>query len=163
LTKHFEPEGTRSHFQPKDPDFAAKVRASFARQAFMTHLGARLVTVEAGHVEIEVDYRKELTQQHEYIHAGVTGSIVDTACGYAAYTLQPPETTVLTVEYKLNLLRPAVGEKLLASARVLRAGKSITVCQGEVFAIQGGQRTLCAATLATIMTLAGQPDTPAKP
>ena len=162
MTNSETPGSRLPTFQPKDPDFATKVRASFSRQPFMAHLGARIVTVEAGHVEIEVDYRKELTQQHEYIHAGVTGAIVDSACGYAAYTLQPPETTVLTVEYKLNLLRPAVGEKLLASARVLRSGKNITVCQGEVFSIQDGQRTLCAATLATIMTLPGQPDTSAK-
>lgn len=162
MTNSDTPGSHQPAFQPKDPDFAARIHDSFIRQAFMVHLGARLVTVEPGRVEIELDYRKELTQQHEYIHAGVTGAIVDSACGYAAYTLQPPGTTVLTVEYKLSLLRPAVGEKLLASARVLRSGKNITVCQGEVFGIQNGQRTLCAATLATIMTLPGQPDTSAK-
>ena len=147
-------------FAVPDPDFESKVRESFARQKFMTYLGCRVVSVAPGRVEIEVPFRDELTQQHSFFHAGVTGSIVDSACGYAAFTLMPVGYSVLTVEYKLNLLSPAHGEKLRARAVVERAGKSIYVCRGEVFAVADGVEKLCAVTLATVMALPGRTDEP---
>lgn len=154
------PTQSTPQFVPDDPAFEARVRESFARQRFMAFLGARLVSVAPGRVEIEVTRRDELTQQHGFIHAGVTGSIIDSACGYAAYTLMPAGHSVLTVEYKLNLLNPAEGGKLIARAVVERAGKSIYVCRGEVFAVADGVEKICAVTLATVMALPGRSDGP---
>jgi uncharacterized protein (TIGR00369 family) len=107
-------------------------------------------------VEIRAAYRPELTQQHNYFHAGVSGAIADSACGYAAYSLMPADCSVLTVEYKINLLAPAVGEELIARARVLRSGKTLKVCSGEVYAQKNGVETHCAMMLATIMCLPGK-------
>jgi uncharacterized protein (TIGR00369 family) len=128
----------------------------------MQHLGAELTAVRPGECEIRVPYREELTQQHGYFHAGVTASIADSASGYAAYSMMPPDCSVLTVEYKINLVAPAAGEMLVARARVLRSGKTLKVCAADVFAVKDGAENLCATSLSTIMAMAGKPDTPPK-
>jgi uncharacterized protein (TIGR00369 family) len=140
-------------FAPQDENFAARVRASFARQRLMETIGARLMTVSAGEVEIALPFREDLTQQHGYLHAGIVTSIVDSACGYAALSLTPAGAEVLSVEYKINLLSPASGERMIARGRVIRAGRNLTVCLGEVFAVSDGQEKLVATMLATMMTI----------
>ncbi|MEO8038783.1 MAG: PaaI family thioesterase [Betaproteobacteria bacterium] len=113
------------------PDFATRGRASFDRQGAMALIGARLATIDAGGVDIELPFRDELLQQHGFMHAGIVTTVMDTACGFAAFTLMPAGAAVLTIEFKVNLLSPAKGESLLATGRVLRAGRNVTVCQGE--------------------------------
>jgi uncharacterized protein (TIGR00369 family) len=140
-----------------------RVRESFLRQGLMRHLGAELTVVRAGECEIRVGHREELTQQHGYFHAGVTASIADSASGYAAYSLMPAGHSVLTVEYKINLMAPAAGEMLVARARVVRSGKTLKICTADVFAVKDGVETLCATSLSTIMALAGKSDAPAGP
>lgn len=147
-------------FEAQDPEYQRRVRESFARQGLMRHLGAELVSLTPGGAEIRLPFRPELTQQHDYFHAGATGAIADTACGYAAYTLMPADASVLTVEYKINLLAPADGDELVARARVVRAGKTLTICLADVFARKGGDEKHCATVLATIMCMAGKPDRP---
>src|SRR6476619_6057307 len=114
-------------FQPLNPSFATEVKQSFARQKIMSLFGAELILVEPGVVEITLPYRADLTQQHGYVHAGIVTAIADTACGYAAYTLMPPESDVLAVEFKVNLLRPAKAELFVALAEVIKPGKTLTV------------------------------------
>ncbi|MCA1614592.1 MAG: PaaI family thioesterase [Acidobacteria bacterium] len=139
-------------FKPRDPDYERRVRESFARQRAMETLGMRLLRVAPGEVEIGLDFRGEFTQQHGYLHAGVVTAAVDTACGYAALTLTDAGSEVLSVEFKLNLLSPAAGERFVARARVVRAGRNITVCAGDVFALRGGgEEKLVATMLATMM------------
>ena len=145
-----------------DPQAERRVRESFARQGLMRLLGAELAALRAGECDIRVRFRKELTQQHEYFHAGVTAAIADSACGYSAYSLMPADCSVLTVEYKINLIAPAEGEALIARARVLRSGKTLKVCAADVFAVKGGVETLCATTLSTIMAMYGKADAPAR-
>ncbi|WP_327658417.1 PaaI family thioesterase [Streptomyces sp. NBC_00483] len=122
----------------------ARIRKSFDRQGLMAHLGAQLTEVAEGRVHIALPSRPELTQQHGYFHAGATSSIADSAGGYAAYTLFPEGTEVLTVEYKINLLAPAIGDHLEAVGTVLKPGRTLTVCQLEVFGVQGDRRKLVA-------------------
>src|SRR5215813_1260110 len=117
-----------------NPSFAADVKNSFAKQAVMAAIGAKLVLVDAGVVHISLPYRKDLTQQHGYLHAGIVTTIADSACGYAAYTLMPPKAAVLSVEFKVNLLRPAKGQEFLAVAEVLKPGRTLTVVRADVFA-----------------------------
>lgn len=147
--------------QPRDPAFAAKVRDSFARQGIMAHLGSRLDTVEPGLVEISVPYRDELSQQHSYFHAGVVATLADSAAGYAAFSLMPAGSSVLSVEFKVNLLAPADGQRLVARGRVVRSGRTLTVCQMEAEVEKDGRRTLCMVGQATMMCLPGKPDRPA--
>lgn len=135
----------------RNPDFEAVVRASYARQGLMAHLGAELVRVAPGEVEIGVGFRDVLTQQHGFFHAGVTTAIVDSACGYAALTVMAAGSEVLSVDFTTHLLAPARGDRIVARARVIRSGRTITVCQGDVFAIADGARTHCAAMTATMM------------
>ena len=123
---------------PRDPDFETRVRASFARQQFMTLLGAQLERVAAGDVCIRLPYRAALTQQHGFLHAGAVTTVVDSACGYAALTLMEPGAAVLSVEFKVNLLAPARGREFVAVGRVIRAGRTLTVCTGEVRALPDG-------------------------
>jgi len=132
-------------------EFEQRVRDSAGRQAFLTYLGARLTSVSSGAVEIVVPFREALGQQHGFLHAGVIATIADTACGYAAYTLMPATSEVLTVEFKLNLLRPGVGGEFAARARVLRSGKTITVAQADVFAINQDQEEQIATMVATLI------------
>ena len=145
-------------FAPKTPDFAARVRDSFARQGIMALIGARLTRVEPGLVEIEVPYRDDLTQQHGFFHAGVTSTIGDSAGGYAAFSLFPDDASVLTTEFKINLLAPAEGDVLRAVGRVVKPGRTLTVCDVEVFAVKDGVGRLCAKMLETLMCLHGRPD-----
>src|SRR5579863_10440154 len=113
-----------------------RVRESFLRQGLMKHLGAELAVVRPGECEIRVRYRQELSQQHGYFHAGVTASIADSASGYAAFSLMHADHSVLTVEYKINLVAPAEGELLVARARVVRSGKTLKICAADVFAVK---------------------------
>ena len=143
-------------FNPRDPDYERRVRESFARQSAMVTLGMRLLRVAPGEVEIGLGFREDLAQQHGYLHAGVVAAAVDTACGYAALTLTEAGAEVLSVEFKLNLLSPAAGEGFVARARVVRAGRNITVCSGDVFALKGGgEEKVVATMLATMMTVRG--------
>lgn len=135
---------------PHDPDFAARVRASFARQGFMSTLGASLELVEPGEVHIGLPFSSALSRQHGYMHAGATTAIADSANGYAALTLTPPGYEVLAVEFKINLLAPATTPRLLARGRVLRAGRRLTVCLAEVLGVDGAERELVATMLSTI-------------
>jgi uncharacterized protein (TIGR00369 family) len=145
---------------PADAAFAERVRASFGRQRFMSLIGARLIRVEPGHVQIEMPYREDLGQQHGFIHAGATAAIADSAGGYAAFTLFPADASILTAEFKLNLLAPAQGEKLIATGKALRSGRTLTVCDLEVAAVANGKTTICATGLQTLMCLHGRPDGP---
>ncbi len=139
------------------PDFATRVRASFERQAFMATLGATLEFVSLGAVEIHLPIQPALTQQHGFAHAGAVASIADSACGYAAFSLMPPDAGVLAVEFKINLMAPATGEKLIARGRVIRAGRTLTVCQADVFGVTDGQERQVAIMTSTIMTVRNRP------
>ena len=141
-------------FIPQDPNFAAKTRASFAQQGFMKYLGAEMTVIEPGRCEIQVPFRPDLGQQDGYFHGGVSGAIADSATGYAAYSLTPPDTKVLSVEYKLNFVAPALGELLVARGQVIRAGRTLTVCRADVFIVKDGAEKICATSLATIISLA---------
>ena len=140
-------------FQPADPAYDSRVRASFARQSMMRLLGAFLERVAPGEVDIRLPFRADLTQQHGFLHAGVTTSIADSACGYAAFTLMPPGAAVLTVEFKVNLIAPAAGETFVARGRVLKAGRTLTICSGDVFALDGDGEKHVLTMLATVMTV----------
>ena len=140
-----------------NPDFAAVVRESFARQTFMSALGATLERVVPGEVEIATPFSTRHAQQHGYLHAGVLASIADSACGYAALTLAPAGHDVLAVEFKISLLRPATAPRFLAAGRVLRAGRTLTNAQAEVFGETNGRRELVAVMLSTIIVRA-RPD-----
>jgi uncharacterized protein (TIGR00369 family) len=142
-------------FQPQSPDFEARVRESFGRQRVMAMMGAELQRVSPGEVVIRLPFLGDLTQQHGFLHAGIVTAIADSACGYAALSLMPADTGVLTVEYKVNLLNPA-GEYFTAVGRVVKPGRSVTVCAGDVFAYIGGQEQLVATMLATMMTVRGR-------
>ena len=134
-------------------DVFERVRENFARQPFMSTLGASLVSVKSGAVEIGVPFRTDLTQQHGFIHAGVITSVLDSACGYAALSVAPDGVDVLSVEFKVNLMTPAVGERFVARAHVKRAGKLLTVSTADAFAIKEGQEKLVATMTATIVNL----------
>jgi len=145
-------------FSAQDPAFEARVRASFARQQFMATLGARLLRIEPGLCEIELAQRPELTQQHGYLHAGAGTAIADSAGGYAAYSLMPAGSSVLAVEFKLNLLEPACGERFVGRGRVLRAGRRLTVCELELEAWEQGRARRCFYGTQTVVCLPDQPD-----
>jgi uncharacterized protein (TIGR00369 family) len=131
----------------------ARVRASFARQAFMSTLGAQLESVEPGQVVITLPFRADLTQQHGFLHAGAITSIADSACGYAALSLMPAGAAVLSVEFKINLMKPAAGASFRAVGKVVRAGRTLTVCAAEVFARHEDRDSIVALLQATIMTV----------
>ena len=130
------------------------VRASFAKQTFLKTIGAKLIGVSAGEVEIELPFRSDLCQQHGFLHAGVVTSIVDTACGYAALSMMPEGSEVLSVEFKINLLSPAIGENFLARGKVVKAGKTLTFVNGEVIAKNGNGEKLIATMSATMIARA---------
>jgi uncharacterized protein (TIGR00369 family) len=133
-----------------------RVRASFARQAVMDLVGARLVRVAEGEVEIALDVSPKVSQQHGFVHAGVVATIADSACGFAGLTLMPEGAGVLTAEFKINLLAPADGERLVATGRVVRAGRTLSVTQGEVHAERAGERKLVAIITATLAVVQGR-------
>ena len=144
-------------FEPADPDFVARVRASYERQTIMSTIGAVLADVSAGSVTIRLPHRAEYTQQHGFLHAGIVSTIGDSACGYAAFSLMPAEAGVLTVEFKVNLVAPARGEEFVARGRVLKPGRTLTVCQGDVYGVTDGEEKLVATLQSTVMTLYDRP------
>ena len=154
-------ERQMSDFTPKVADYADRVRASFSRQGVMGLMGASVSAVEPGFVEIRLPWRQDLTQQHGFFHAGVTSTIVDSAGGYAGYTLFPENSSVVTVEFKINLVAPAEGEELIARGRVVRPGRNLTICSGEVFVATDNNEMLCAIMQQTLMCLHDRPDQPA--
>jgi uncharacterized protein (TIGR00369 family) len=140
--------------QPRNPSFAEEIRQSFSKQTIMSLIGAELSRVEPGVVEITLPYRADLAQHHGFLHAGIVTTIADSACGYAAYSLMPPKSDILSVEFKVNLLRPAKGEVFLAAAEVIKSGKTLTVARADVFGLdQSGRRELIATMLGTMMCL----------
>lgn len=143
-------------FTPADAAFELRVRASFARQRAMTTIGAALVTVVPGEVVIELPFRDDLTQQHGFLHAAIVTAIVDSACGYAAYTLMPADAAVLTVEYKVNFLAPAAGSRFVAYGRVTKPGRTLIVTTGDVLAETEVGSKPVATILATMMTVTGR-------
>lgn len=146
-------------FEPQDLNYQARVQASFARQNMMQTMGARLLSVSPGAVEIELPFNENLAQQHGFLHAGAVATIGDTACGYAALSLATADKAVLTIEYKINLLAPALGNKLIARGCVIRPGRTVTVCNGEVFALNNqAEEKIIASLLATIMLLPRRDD-----
>jgi len=147
-----------TRFQPKDAAFDSRFRDSFARQALMRTIGAELMRVEPGRIEIALPFRMDLTQQHGYLHAGITSTIADSAGGYAGFSLFPADSSVLTVEFKINLLAPAAGERFIALGEVIKPGRTLTICRLEVAAIAGERRTLIAIGQQTLICLEGQPD-----
>ena len=141
-------------YQASNPRFAEDIEQSFAQQSIMSLIGAELSLIEPGIVEIALPYRTDLTQQHGYLHAGIVTTIADSACGYAAYSLMPAGAEVLSVEFKVNLLRPAQGKSFLARAEVIKPGRTLTVARADVFGIvEFGDRVLVATMLATIICL----------
>ena len=148
----------RTSWQPQDPGFAARVRASFARQGAMRLIGAELDDVALGYCAISLVPRPEVAQQHGYVHAGVVAAIVDSAGGYAGFTLFPVAASVLTVEYKLNLLNPAEGDRIVAEGFVVKPGRTLVITRGEVHAEQGGERRLVAIMQQTLMVMHGKID-----
>jgi uncharacterized protein (TIGR00369 family) len=141
---------------PADPQYVARIRSSFGRQKAMALIGASLTVVEPGQVEVALPFRDDLTQQKGFIHGGIIGMIADTACGYAAFSLMPADCSLVTVEYKINILAPARGS-LVARGEVLRPGRTLTVTRGEVYSEDGKH---VASMQQTLMMLAGTPDTP---
>ncbi|MEM7187315.1 MAG: PaaI family thioesterase [Bacteroidota bacterium] len=149
-------------FEPRFEGFRTKVQESFERQNFMKHIGAELAAVEPGYCEIRLPFSEKLTQQHGYFHAGVIGTLADNAAGYAGFTLMDEHASVLTVEFKLNLLAPGKGESLVAKAEVLKSGRTLTVCRCDVFALGDGKETLCAAAQSTLIQLQNTSDSEEK-
>ena len=160
----FQPEGaalTRASsatFEPAFDGFAARVRDSFARQGAMQLIGATIVDVSPGHCAIALTPRPEIAQQHGYVHAGILATLVDAAGGYAGFTLFPEDCSVLTVEYKLNLLAPAQGARIVAEGHVVKPGRTLAITRGDVYAEQDGRRTLVALMQQTLMVMRGKPD-----
>jgi len=157
VTQHSLPQ-----FKPQVEDFEARVRDSFNRQPAMHLIGAVITTVKPGFCEIELAHRSEVTQQHGFVHGGIVGMIADSAAGYAAFSLFPADATVLTVEYKINIMAPADGDRLLARGQVTRHGRTLTIVGFDVFVEKSGQLLHCATGLSTLMCIVGRPDAPRK-
>ena len=147
-----------SAFKPKDPLYVQRVRGSFVQQGAMHTLGARLGHLAPGAVDIEIDWAQGLTQQHGFLHAGVVATALDSACGYAAFTLMAANAEVLTIEFKINLLAPARGTYFRMEGRVLKPGRTISVCEGRAYAISDGQEKLIASMSCTLMAVTGRTD-----
>lgn len=143
----------KSALQINNSEFKKSTIDSFNRQTVMRTLNAKLIHVDAGEVDIELDYQKQLTQQHGFLHAGIIATVLDSACGYAAFTLMPSEAAVLTIEYKINLLAPAIGDRLICQGKVIRPGQHVTVCYGEAMMVNKDQTKKVAIMTATIMTV----------
>ncbi|HSH89441.1 MAG TPA: PaaI family thioesterase [Ramlibacter sp.] len=143
-------------FDPKDPAFADRVRASFDRQDAMKTIGATLTKVEPGVVFIEMPWTQALTQQHGFLHGGIIATALDSACGYAAFSLMPADAAVLTVEYKMNMLAPGKGERFRMEGVVAKPGRTITVVDGKAWAIDGGREKLIGTMSCTLMAVHGR-------
>lgn len=142
-------------FEPRNPDYAERVRRSFAAQTFMRLVGSEISHLGPGEVDLTCDKRDDLLQQHGLFHAGVTSAIADTAAGYAALSLFAAGHGVLTTEYKINLVAPGSGERLIARGRVIKPGRTLTVCRSDVFAVTSADEVLIATGLFTMMQMAG--------
>jgi uncharacterized protein (TIGR00369 family) len=140
-------------FQPQDPDFQHRVRASFARQRVMQTLGIEIARLELGEIELTMPHDPAYTQQHGFIHAGIIAAALDSACGYAAFSLMPVEAAVLTVEFKTNLLAPAKGDRYVFHGRVIKPGRMLTVCEAQALALVGDEQRLVASMSGTLMAL----------
>jgi uncharacterized protein (TIGR00369 family) len=145
-------------FEATDPRYAERIQASFGRQRIMDLLGAELAGVEPGYCEIRLPFKPALSQQHGYFHGGVVGTIADSAAGYASYTLMPADASVLTVEYKMNLVAPADGELLIARGFVVKPGRTLVITRADVMVSKNGEERLCATLLGTLMTMHGKSD-----
>jgi len=143
-------------FEPRNPDFDARVRESFARQAAMRTLGATLAVVKPGQVEITLPWAEPLTQQHGFLHAGMVATALDSACGYAGFSLMAADAAVLTIEFKINLLAPAQGQSFRMVGTVVKPGRTVTVCEGHAYAIDGEQEKLVATMGCTLMAVVGR-------
>ena len=147
---------TTTRFEPKDAGYADRVRASFARQAAMDTIGATLAEVEPGRVVIELPWAQALTQQHGFLHAGMVATGLDSACGYAGFSLMPADAAVLTIEYKINLLAPAQGQRFRMEGLVIKPGRTVTVTEGRAWAIEDGREKLIATMSCTLMAVFGR-------
>ena len=145
-------------FQPQDPHYDQRVRASFERQAAMKTIGASITVIEPGRVVIELPYSPALTQQHGFLHAGMIATGLDSACGYAAFSLMPAQAGVLTIEYKINLVAPGKGQLFRMEGEVIKPGRTITVVEGRAYAVDVGKDKLIATMTATEMTITGRDD-----
>ncbi|HEX7888601.1 MAG TPA: PaaI family thioesterase [Ramlibacter sp.] len=143
-------------FEPQDPAFAGRVRASFDKQGAMRTIGASLADIAPGRVVIELAWQQALTQQHGFLHAGMVATALDSACGYAASTLMPADAGVLTIEFKINLLAPAQGERFRMEGLVVKPGRTISVTEGRAYALHQGREKLIATLGATLMTITGR-------
>ncbi|MGH6640480.1 MAG: PaaI family thioesterase [Polaromonas sp.] len=143
-------------FEPQDPGYAARVRDSFVRQGAMATIGATLAAIEPGRVVIELDWAPALTQQHGFLHAGMVATALDSACGYAGFTLMPAEAAVLTIEYKINLLAPAKGQRFRMVGTVVKPGRTVTVAEGRAYALDDGKEKLVATMGCTLMAVTGR-------
>ena len=146
----------KNGFIPRDKHFQDKVRKSFDRQRAMSSLGITIDRIEPGKVVLKMPYLEAYTQQHGFVHAGILSAAMDSACGYAAFSLMPEEAAVLTIEYKVNLMAPAKGDFFLLIGKVLKAGRTITVCQAEAFCNREGEKRLIAHMTGTMMTVLGR-------
>ena len=143
------------NYQPETPEFETMVRDSFSKMTMMAHLGASLSSVRPGAVEVRLVHREELLQQHGLFHGGVTTTILDSAGGYAAFSLFKPGDEILTVEYKVNFIAPAIGDELVARGEVVKIGKSLSITRGEACVLKSGKETLCAIMQQTMMRING--------
>lgn len=147
-----------SGFEPRDPDWDAKIRDSFSRQPFTQLVGCRISSLTPGHMELTLPMRHELTQQHGFAHGGVLATLGDIASAYAGFSLMPPESAPLTVEFKLNLLAPGKGETLIARGDVLKPGRTLSFCESRIFGVEDDQEKLIATASVTMMCLMGMKD-----
>lgn len=138
---------------PPDPNFESRVRASFSQQGMLTTLGAQIGLLRAGEIHLTAPYDARFTQQDGFLHAGVVTTLMDSACGYAAYSLMPAASRVLSVEFKVNLLSPARGDRFRAEGRVIKSGRTLTVCEGKLFSIEKEEESLCAIMQATMICI----------
>ena len=143
-------------FEPQDPAFAERVRASFAKQGAMATIGAALEEISPGRAVIALPWQQALTQQHGFLHAGMVATALDSACGYAASSLMPADAGILTIEYKINLLAPAQGQRFRMEGVVIKPGRTITVAEGRAYAIHEGREKLVATMGATLMAITGR-------
>jgi uncharacterized protein (TIGR00369 family) len=145
-------------FVPADPRYRERMKASFARQGFLKHLGVSMTDLQPGKCRMEAVFAEELSQQHGYFHGGAVATLADVACGYAAYSLAETDASMVTVEFKVNFLAPAMGERIVARGQVIKAGKTLTVCRCDVACVKGEAEIPCAAALATFIALPGRPE-----
>ncbi|MBU0750681.1 MAG: PaaI family thioesterase [Gammaproteobacteria bacterium] len=150
------PTAPQHRFEPRDPHWADKVRSSFARQGAMGLIGAELVDVQPGWCQISMPYRADLSQQHGYFHAGIISTAVDSAAGYAGFSLMVPNASVLSVEFKINLLAPGDGELMIATGEVIKSGRTLVITRGDAYVVKHGKTTHCATMQQTLMTMHGK-------